>query len=1114
MSNNNLRVDWIVVKRFFFCLPLIFMKSFRNKGLSWLILFLLIMIPFPPCFAQGDSPALLLTREEQTWLDQNPEKLVLYFNQDFPPIEFVSNDGRFMGMAAGVIAIIEKRLGVTFIKYPSQGKDNPVTLLQKGASAMAPALVRTPEREQFALFTTVYASIPLVVIAKPAFEKFTSLDDFKGRRIAVVSKFASENYLRNKSGGHFEIVPVSTVLDGLVKVSLGQVDAMVENLAVAAFYIEKGRVPDLHVICSLDQTLALRLGVNRSYPLLHSAIQKALDVTPDHELDALKKEWMAIDISRWLSPKIRLVIKLAGLFVVLLVTSLAGIGYVLKKNLNKERTNLKNAQQEILNQAKTLQMATEATRAWIWDFNPANQTGNFSDQWYLMFGYPPRPSGIPLSEWSAFIHTDDRASADDSFKRYIESGASGEYEAEFRIQKADGSWCWVLSKGRAVSYDEKGAPLRILGLGMNIETIKKMQENLAQSEAKFRALFENAPYAITIHNLDGMFLDVNNAFLESRGVSKEKVLQMHSSDFSKVSDEEVAEIMDSLMTKGRVSNRDVLNKKNDGTDSYSIFSSTLLDIQGQKQILSITIDVTEQKKAEKALKKSEEKFRSLFKMGPLPMASTSMEGGVIEINDRMTELLGYTVDDIKTLENWWSLAYPDPDYRAWVKATWQQAVDQAMSTGNPVESGEYRVTCKDGTERIIVIGGTVIGGNILSSFFDITDRKQAEEEREKLQIQLNQAQKLEAVGILAGGVAHDFNNMLGAIIGYAEIMLSVMGPDSPDRQYAGEILNAAQRSAGLTRQLLAFARKQAIDPVVFDLNVSVGTILSMLRRLIGENIGLDWKPCPDVCMVEMDPTQLDQILANLCVNAGDAITDVGNITIETQRVSFDALYCKHNSGFVPGDFVLLSVSDDGGGMDKDTLEHIFEPFFTTKGLGCGTGLGLATVYGIIKQNNGFIDVSSEIGRGTVFRLYLPHRVSGTVKKGSQDPGAIPHAQGETILFVEDDPTLLDMGKMMLGHLGYQVFGADSPHAAIRLAQEESADIHLFIMDVVMPEMNGWDLSLRLQKIRPGVKQLFMSGYTANVTLQRGVQNKDIKFIQKPFSLKEFAVKVRKVLDED
>jgi len=395
-------------------------------------------------------------------------------------------------------------------------------------------------------------------------------------------------------------------------------------------------------------------------------------------------------------------------------------------------------------------------------------------------------------------------------------------------------------------------------------------------------------------------------------------------------------------------------------------------------------------------------------------------------------------------------------------------------------------------------------------------RKQSETEKVQLEDQLRHAQKMESVGRLAGGVAHDFNNMLSVIIGHANLTLMQLEPGQPIYTSMEEILGAAERSADLTRQLLAFARKQTIAPKVLDLNLVVSGIFNMLKRLIGEQIELVWNNQEGLWPVKVDPSQIDQILANLCVNASDSIAGGGKIFIEAGNSVVDDAICACHPGFLPGEYLRLSVGDNGCGMDKETRARIFEPFFTTKDPGAGTGLGLATVYGIVKQNGGFIYVYSEPGVGSSFAIYLPRHLG---KTGDLSRVAPPESEpapllsgGETILVVEDEAAILEVTTMILTRLGYRVLPAHTPGAALVLAKEHAGEIHLLLTDVVMPGMNGLELANKLQSLVPGLKRLFMSGYTADIIAHHGVLDEGLQFIHKPFSLTALGAKVREVLD--
>lgn len=530
------------------------------------------------------------------------------------------------------------------------------------------------------------------------------------------------------------------------------------------------------------------------------------------------------------------------------------------------------------------------------------------------------------------------------------------------------------------------------------------------------------------------------------------------------------------------------------------------------RICGTYLDITKRKQTEKTLRESQVLLRTLIDTLPDLVWLKDPEGIYLACNKRFERFFGAKEAEI--------IGKTDYDFVEKELADFFREKDKAaMEAGKPSLNEEEITYADDGTKALLETIKTpmfdssdrIIG--VLGIARDITERKRAEEEKEKLRDQLVQAQKLEAVGVLAGGVAHDFNNMLGAIIGYAEMAMDGIDTAAPVRSHLDKILDAAQRSADLTRQLLAFARKQTVAPVVLDLNEAVETMLKMLRRLIGEDIDLAWLPGKGQYTMSIDPSQLDQVLANLCVNARDAIKDVGRVTIETGTSSFDEKSCDAYPEAVPGDFVMLAVGDDGCGMDAETKTHIFEPFFTTKSLGKGTGLGLSTVYGIVRQNDGFIHVESSLNKGATFKIFFPSQSVVDIKQKTATADNMPRSRGETVLLVEDDSIMREMGQIMLQRLGYAVLSAATPGEAIRLARDNSENIQVLITDVVMPEMNGRELAERLLAISPNIKHLFMSGYTPDVIMHRGVLGEGINFIQKPFSLKDLAVRIRTVLDQ-
>ncbi|KAF0189443.1 MAG: multi-sensor hybrid histidine [Desulfobulbaceae bacterium] len=629
---------------------------------------------------------------------------------------------------------------------------------------------------------------------------------------------------------------------------------------------------------------------------------------------------------------------------------------------------------------------------------------------------------------------------------------------------------------------------------------------LQESEDLFRSLFDDHLAVKWILDPDsGRIIDANQAAAAYYGWSQEELRRMKIQEINTLPPEEIQQQI-ALVKAGKKNQFEFRHRRADGSiRDVAVFSSKIM-IKGRTLLHSIIHDITEQKQGEKRLREQEERYRALVDNAPIGIFTITSKGETLMMNQAMADFLEcaspqqaiHYYTDIGNML--W--VFPDEHLR-YVKMLWEQG---------QVENFEFQARTLLGKPIWLDVCARMAdkmedGSFIIEGFAsDITDRHKLEE-------QFLHAQKMESVGRLAGGVAHDFNNMLAVILGYSEIGLTKVDPASPLSLYLQEISNAGHRARQVTQQLLAFARRQAIAPKVLDLNITIEEMLKMLHRLIGEDIDLAWKPAPDLWPVKIDPSQVDQILVNLCVNARDAIADVGKITIETQNVVFDQLYCEDHLEFIPGEFVRLAVSDTGRGIDKEILNKIFEPFFTTKGLGSGTGLGLATVYGIVKQNGGFVNVYSEPGKGTSFHIYLLRNTEQQEIDGSpSEKGEILFGHGETILVVEDEAVILQLAQVILEGLGYRVLTAGTPAEALRLAEEHGSELHLLLTDVVMPGCNGKELADRLCFLHPTLKYLFMSGYTANVIAHRGILEDGVHFIQKPFSREQLAKKVREAME--
>ena len=722
--------------------------------------------------------------------------------------------------------------------------------------------------------------------------------------------------------------------------------------------------------------------------------------------------------------------------------------------------------------------------------------------------------------------------ADD--RKVMESGRPKINHEELQI-RPDGSHAWYMVS-KAPMYDRDGLVIGVLGTYAGIIERELMEEEIRQTNAYLENIFENSPDSIAIVDKHGGFIRWNKMAEDLYSYTFEEMKGKSAFDLYTDKDE-LKKMLVSLRREGSVKKWEMRMKRKDGSIVPFEISVGLLmdsqnetlgsvgvarDLSGTKEALAalkvsnerLYQEITERKQAEETLERLRRHNELILNSAGEGILGLDREGRHTFVNPAATGMLGYMADELigrkghnlyhHTREN--GGLYPEED----------SPIFQAFRDGKFCQVAEEVFWRKDGTSfpvgyssAPIMEEGEVVGAVV--TFRDITEYKRGEKERKKLEEQLFHAQKMESVGRLAGGVAHDFNNMLSVIIGRTEMALNTDVSPEELQHNLQEILKAGQRSAALTRQLLAFARRQTAIPKILDLNGTISGMLKMLRLLIGEDIDLLWGPELDLWKVKIDPSQVDQILANLVVNARDAIVGVGAIAIRTENVVIDDSRRAETPEFISGQYVLLTVSDTGTGMSQEVCQKIFEPFFTTKELGKGTGLGLSTVYGIVKQNDGFIYVASEPWKGTTFKIYLPQFKAETAQVPSGVAAGKRPTGKETLLLVEDDEAILNLSKMMLEELGYKVLAAPTPRLAIHLVEDHPGDIDLLITDVVMPEMNGRELAEKLSAIRPDLKCLYMSGYTADLIAHHGILDKGVNFIQKPFGRDSFAARVRQVL---
>ena len=676
-------------------------------------------------------------------------------------------------------------------------------------------------------------------------------------------------------------------------------------------------------------------------------------------------------------------------------------------------------------------------------------------------------------------------------------------------RRKDGSFIDVAVSKRLVR-DEAGQPLFIAVNKKDVTAIRESHKRaLAASATRFQMLVEHSADGIVLTTVTGTLLYVSPAAARMFGRDAADLLGTSLRGY--LHPDEVSSALERkrrlLEEPGRRHVSVYRLVQPDGTArSIEVVLTNLIDNPAIGAIVNNIRDVTERTLAEEALVVANQRFTALFESGIIGILVGDESGVVHEANDTFLALLGYTREDFAAgLVNWRNTTPPE-----W--ASWNAEATAELERYGRAKPREKEYFRKDRTRVPVLVGlAQMNAGQRISFSIDLTDRRRAADAIADLEKQFRQAQKMEAVGRLAGGVAHDFNNVLSVILSYGEMLLEDLEPIDPLRTHIEEIHKAGMRAADLTRQLLLFSRQQVLEPRVVDLNDVLASMDRMLQRILGADVDLVSLPTPALGRVRVDPTSVEQVIMNLVVNARDAMPTGGKLTMETANVVLDEAYAQSHLGVCAGRYVMLAVTDTGSGIEKETLGRIFEPFFTTKGSGKGTGLGLSTVFGVVQQSGGSIWVYSEVGKGTTFKIYLP-RVDAVVDvvRSAEPPTTLRGS--ETILLVEDDDQVRVVARGILRRGGYNVIDAHNPGEALLSAEEYRGTIHLLLSDVVMPQMSGPALAKRLASMRPEMKVLCMSGYTDDSIVRHGVLDARIAFVQKPITPDALMAKVREVLD--
>jgi two-component system, cell cycle sensor histidine kinase and response regulator CckA len=627
-------------------------------------------------------------------------------------------------------------------------------------------------------------------------------------------------------------------------------------------------------------------------------------------------------------------------------------------------------------------------------------------------------------------------------------------------------------------------------------------KDLQESEQRFRALVENLPMKVYIKDRESVYVACNPSYAVDLGINPEGIRGRTDYDFHPRELAEQYRMDDKrIMESGQGEELDedyILYGRHNWVHTIKIpLMDSAHNVTG---ILGVLWDITERKETEEALSSAEKKYRNLLESVQLAAVMLDVEGNLTFCNDYILRQTGWSRDDVLG-KNWFDLFIPS-EARSAAKVNFKSAIAEDTL---PLHYENLIVT-RDGTQRLIVWDNSILR-NSEESIIGVASIGTDATEHRKLEDQLRQAQKMEAIGALAGGVAHDFNNILSAIVGYAALVQIKMKTDDPLRPHIEQILASSERATGLTKSLLAFSRKQVIELKPVNINDVVFGFHKLLTRLIGEDIEFRVIPAREDMIVEADQGQLEQVLMNLATNARDAMPTGGILEIKTDKITIDS----DLGDIKKGDYAVLSVSDTGSGIDKSARDHIYEPFFTTKDVGKGTGLGLAIVYGIIHKHNGTIHFYSEPGQGTTFKIYLP-LIPSAVKQMPHTNFVMPPSGTETILLVEDDKSVRAVTKAMLEEFGYTVVEAVDGEDAIKLFQENKGKIQLVLCDLIMPKINGKETFEQIKKIRPDIKGIFISGYTSDIIAQKGVMEDGVNFISKPLSTSDLFNKIREVLE--
>ena len=1123
----------------------VFCLKFRTSIFCFILsVFFLWFVP--PSWAQGPKKliSVQLTAHERDWLSKH-NVILIAPDPYFPPIEWIDNNGEYRGIAAEFMQLVKNKTGINFKVVKCKNWDEVLEKAKSRQVDAIPAAAQTPERSKYLTYSEAHIVLPGVIITGTKVTGHITLQDLSAMRVSVVKAYVWQEFLETDFP-RIKLDLVHDLQEGLNRVALGISDALVATLPVALYYIEKKGITNLRVAGETGYYTRLSFASRKDWPELNAIVKKALAQIPQSKKEEILGKWIGLEEKSLFKRKefwitILVVVGTCGLFIFgisLWNRSLRRLVNQRTEGLEKGLTQREQAEEALRESEEKLRVQNKIAGIFLTKTDEEmygeilNVVLNVMESKFGVFGYineqgafvcpsmtrdiwdqcqlPDKYIVFPENTWGNSIWGNGLRTRKSAYSNNPFNVPEGHIPIDkcltVPLVYQDKSIGSITVANKRTDYTESDKQtLEVIAehvapvLHAKLER-KRSEEALRESEERYRIFVETMTDAVFTLDTNGKFTYLN--------LECEKLTGYHTHDligrpFTEILEPEYIESTVDRFKRG-LSGETIpiyeveLRHKEGQKLPVELKVTPLLGADGMTRgRIGVARDLRARKQAEKALREGERKFRSLFDFSPQAIALTDVVSGqLVDVNDMFCELTKYTKEEI--------LGHTTTEMGFYSEEDRNRFATELRASGE-VHGLEMDFKIKDGSilnslmfSRIVQIAGKP---SIVTIFLNVTEQK-------RLEAQFEQAQKMEAVGTLAGGIAHDFNNLLMGIQGNASLILLDKDSGHPDYEKLKNIEQYVQNGADLTKQLLGFAKRGKYEAKPTDLNNLIKKNIGLFGRTKKE-ISIHPKYQEDIWTVEVDKGQIEQILMNLYVNAWQAMPGGGDLYIETENVTLDESYIKPYN-VIPGNYVKISVTDTGVGMDEKTRQRIFEPFFTSKEMGRGTGLGLASAYGIIKNHGGIINVYSEKGKGASFSIYLPASEKEVVKEKESSEELLKGT--ETVLLVDDEDMIIDVGKKLLETLGYNVLIARGGREAIEIYNKNKGSVDMVILDMIMPHMSGGETYDHLKQTNPHIKVLLSSGYTINgqasEILDRGCNG----FIQKPFNRKALSHKIREILD--